>query len=165
MRYEIGKPTELSGDELDHLTEVSGTVELILDVRDEIGLRQYGYPNIKNILRVAVLSSDLKKAKRTSHQAEIMETKSLFPATNVIMEWQDILPDDLHLLINGKSKICEMRSKLSSAMPKKERKKENELNNWIIDTYTSQDESYARLHNKLPTPVPQGFRMNDAPTS
>ncbi|OQD75274.1 hypothetical protein PENANT_c155G03999 [Penicillium antarcticum] len=33
---------ELSNDELDTLTEVSGTAKLILDLRNEFGRRNYG---------------------------------------------------------------------------------------------------------------------------
>ena len=50
--------------ELVNLTEVSGTVESILDVRNENGRRQYGYSNIKKILGVAILSPNQKKPKK-----------------------------------------------------------------------------------------------------
>ncbi|KAJ6102315.1 hypothetical protein N7486_004742 [Penicillium sp. IBT 16267x] len=160
IKYEMGSPTELSNDELENLTEVSGTAQSILDLRNEFGRREYGYSNIRKILGVAILSPDPRKTRHTPAGTD--GTKSPFPNTTVFVEWQDILPDDLHLLIDGQSKSWEMRSKLLSATPKNQI---DELNNWIIDTYTSQNESYARLHNKPPTPVPRIFRMKEVPTS
>jgi hypothetical protein len=146
VKYEMGSPTEISEDELEKLNGVSGTVNSVLDFRNEFGRRQYGYSNIKNILGVAMLSPDPNKKR--------------FPTTTIFVEWQDILPDDLYLLITGQSTSWEMRSKLLRAAPKK---RVDELNNWIIDTYTSQNESYAKQHNILPTPIPPAFRTKNVP--
>lgn len=124
-----------------------------------LGVDNTGTPISKKILGVAILPPDPRKTRRTPAGTD--GTKSLFPNTTVFVEWQDILPDDLHLLIDGQSKSWEMRSKLLSATPKK---RIDELSNWIIDTYTSQNGSRASRHKKPKTPVPRIFRMKEVPT-
>jgi hypothetical protein len=63
VKYEMGSPTEISEAELEKLNGVSGTVNSVLDLRNESGRRQYGYSNIKNILGVAMLSPEPNKKK------------------------------------------------------------------------------------------------------
>ncbi|KAJ5483160.1 hypothetical protein N7530_002406 [Penicillium desertorum] len=151
VKYEMGSLTELNAQEK-ILPEVSSTIKSILDIRNGVGRRQYGYSNIKKILGVARLLSDPNKKRPTSHRVGTEDTKSPCLATTIFVEWQDILPDDLHLLITGESKSWEMKSKLLSATPKK---RIGELNNWITATYTSQGEAYPKLGNKPPTPISQ----------
>jgi hypothetical protein len=89
----FGRPTTLTENEVESLPQVSCTVESILDVRNEMGRGQYGYPNIKEILGVAKTLPDSTIDKLNSYQDK--NTKAPLPATYIFIEWKNILQKDL----------------------------------------------------------------------
>ena len=124
--YEIGKAKEWGLFEIEHLPEVTGNKETILDIpmKSSPFRRQYNFSNIERVVAVAVPYSE-----KAGHETQ--PKKLLTRPIYVLVNWKDLLPQHLkHSSLIGECESWILKSKLLNAVPITKR---ITLRGWIED--------------------------------